>query len=559
MKTSAKNTRRPMARLAIGAAIASLVTFGVAKAAETDGITNSSNVPVSGHLFTCGAKAITPPTNAPPWTPSAFSFDISWVDHFDRAYFLADRSHNGVTATNGGFGDVLMIDINSINLRSPNPTIDNPANTTYLIPPANDVMAGMGCDMNTAFGGTAGVGRNEITGPNGLFTVNHAEVWVGDGPVLDPTGVNKFQPVQFNVSGKLTLTNPSTPPSTTITSCSSTGAICTYSGVASDYAADPCNSSVRVFDIASRQQTDHIDIGGCFRTDEGAFDPDDQVALFANPSEQTITSTNFKALNSSPFITLISTRPVAPGKHHPILKQINFNGKNHTPNANGGIEQAVYSHKTGLFYIALPGNSAAPNNGFVVVVDPSDRDNIRVSDTFNLTNCSPNGADLGPDNELLLGCGVGPEQVIDIRNGHLIRAIAGTVGGCDEVAFNAGDNHFLGACTDSNAAQDNLDISDADPVKLDQALNTHTAGAHSVAADPVTVADFVPASAASTVTGNPNVGGLCGTTSPCVLIYTSSGHDDPSEWQQEASEDRSRDDRSRDDDSRDDDSRDDRR
>ena len=116
-----------------------------------------------------------------------------------------------------------------------------------------------------------------------------------------------------------------------------------------------------------------------------------------------------------------------------------------------------------------------------------------------------------------------------------------------EVAFNAGDDHFLGACTDSNAAQDNLDISDADPVKLDQALNTHTAGAHSVAADPVTVADFVPAAA-----------GLCG-ANPCVLIYTSSGHDDPSEWQQEASEDRSRDDRSRDDDSRDDDSRDDRR
>ena len=195
MKTSAKNTRRPMARLAIGAAIASLVTFGVAKAADTDGITNSSNVPVSSQTFACGS--VTAPAGTK-WTPSSFSFDISWVDHFDRAYFLADRSHNGVTPTNGGSGDVLMIDLNSINLRSPNSGPDNPANTTYLIPPANDVMAGMGCDMNTAFGGTAGVGRNEITGPNGLFTVNHAEVWVGDGPVSDPTGATKFQPNQGN-------------------------------------------------------------------------------------------------------------------------------------------------------------------------------------------------------------------------------------------------------------------------------------------------------------------------------------------------------------------------
>ncbi len=228
-----------VARLAIGA-IAACFAIGMAKA-DTDGITNSSNVPVSAHLFKCGA-APTPAGTA--WTPSAFSFDISWVDPDLHAYFLADRSHNGVTTTSGGNGDVLLIDIESINLTSPNATVDDPNSTTYLLPPADDPMAGMGCDMNTAFGGTAGVGRNEITGPNGLFTVTNAEIWVGDGP-------GKFQPLQGD--GTVTLTNGSA----TITSCASMGAVCTYSGVPSDY-VEPilCNSSVRVFDVASRAQAD---------------------------------------------------------------------------------------------------------------------------------------------------------------------------------------------------------------------------------------------------------------------------------------------------------------
>jgi hypothetical protein len=484
--------RRSWTHISIIAAVTSFAMVGLARA-DTDGITNTSKVPVTANLFTCSAV---PPPAGSSWVPSAFSFDISWVDQNVRGYFLADRSHN-TTTPNGG--DVLFVDLN------------DPTTFSHWDPPANDPMAGIACDQNTAFGGTTGVGRNEITGPNGAFTVNHAEVWVGDGP-------SKFQPGQGHGTA------------TTV------GGATTYSGLPSDYDADPCDSSVRVFNIATHQQTDHIDIGGCFRTDEGAFDPDHQIALFANPSEQPIPAST-KALNQSPFITLISTRPVAPGQHHKILKQINFDGTRGTVLANGGIEQPVYSKKTGLFYIAIPGNSAAPSDGFVAVVDPSDRDDIKVVDNFALKNCSPNGAALGPDFELFLGCGAGPQQVIDIRKGKLIKTIAGTTGGCDEVAFNAGDDHFAGACTDSNAdGSDNIDISDADPVKFDQAINSRTKGAHSIAADPVTVADFLPAAAGT----GPNPGGLCGDT-PCILIFGSPSGDDPSARAQEIAEDRGQD------------------
>jgi hypothetical protein len=236
-------------------------------------------------------------------------------------------------------------------------------------------------------------------------------------------------------------------------------------------------------------------------------------------------------------VTLISTSPVAAGQHHKILKQINFDGTNGTVLADQGIEQAVYSAQTGMIYVAVPGTSTNPS-GYVAVIDPrhdSDRDGddhghghgdgngIHVVTNFKLTNnCAPNGAAVGPDNELFLACSAGPSQVVDIRNGHLIQVLTGTTGGCDEGAYNAGDNSFYGACTDSNSPPfDNLDISDAQPPKFDAAINVGATGAHSIAADRVTVTEWMPM-----------FGGACGTGVACVAVYGSTGGDDPSKLAQ---------------------------
>jgi hypothetical protein len=537
---------RSLVQIAVGIAIASMGLAGVARA-DTDGIANTSNVPVVAHAMAC-AQVPTVGTGTT-WTPSAFSFDISWVDAQNRAYYLADRSHNGVAAGNGGGGDVMVIDINSVNLTSANTQLPDPGTVSpegfYMLPPATDPMAGIRCDQNAAFGGTTGVGRNELTGPNGAFTVNHTEVWVGDGPS------NNWQPTQFDAGAHLLN------PSATITTCASTGAQCTYDGKAQDYAADPCNSSVRVFDLVSRQQTDHINVHGCFRTDEGAFDPVDQIAIFANPSEQSSlqgVATAFTAVDHSPFVTLISTRPKAGGPTtqdaHKILKQINFDGTNGTVLADLGVEQAVDSKDTGLFYVMVPGTSSNPS-GYVTVIDPrrdgddrhdGDHDNDRHDDdggnihvVRNIAlsgGCAPNGAALGPDFELGLFCSGNSIQVIDIRSGHLIRVISQTSGGCDEGSFNAGDNHFAGACTDG-AAQDNIDVVDADPVQFDISATTGAAGAHSIAADPVTVSFWQPAAAAAAA--GPSMHSVCG-ANPCVLIWKSTGGDDPGEFAAESHE-----------------------
>ncbi|HEY1505518.1 MAG TPA: hypothetical protein VGF92_14520 [Stellaceae bacterium] len=473
-------------QLALGFAIASLACAGVARA-DSDGITKLSQTTLTVQPITCTFTEGTPTTNT-----TNLSFDISWIDAADRAYFLADRSHGAASANNQGgkltgatTGDILYININS------------PTTSTPLTPPANDPFAGVRCDANAAFGGTNAAGRNEITGPNGVFTVNHTEAWAGDGP-------SYFNPGQTNS--------------------------------AADYATDLCDSSVRVFDLISHQQIDHINVGGCFRTDEGAFDPVDHVAIFANPSEQSSVqkiNSHATAVDHSPFVTLISTRPVAPGQHHNILAQINFDGTNGTVLADEGVEQSVYSPKTGLIYVNIPGTSTNPS-GYVTVIDPrhdGDRDGdhdgddhgrgIHVVTNFKLTNnCAPNGSAIGPDNELFLACSAGPEQIIDIRNGHLIKLLTGTTGGCDEGAYNPGDNSFYGACTDSNSPPtDNLDISDAQRPAFDTAINTGATGAHSIAADRVTVTEWMPM-----------FGGACGTGIACVAVYGSTGGDDPGEF-----------------------------
>ncbi|MGH7032849.1 MAG: hypothetical protein ACREFL_03880, partial [Stellaceae bacterium] len=59
---------------------------------------------------------------------------------------------------------------------------------------------------------------------------------------------------------------------------------------------------------------------------------------------------------------------------------------------------------------------------------------------------------------------------------------------------------------------------DAHPIKVDQAKVPTAPGAHSIAGDPVTVSNWIPAFA----------GAACGAGVACVAIYTSSGGDDKS-------------------------------
>lgn len=447
-----------------GSALAVFGLIGSLRAQETDNVTLQTTVATGNHAIVCSPGTAQANT-------TGFSFDISWIDSNAGVYLLADRSHGNAAATpdpqtGHTSGDLLEIDISTHAV-------------TPLLPPANDPMAGVRCDANANFGGSTAVGRNEITGPNGVFTVNSTEAWAGDGPS------------EFALAGQ--------------------------TDTAADYVNDPCDSSVRVFNLKTSQQTDHINLGGCFRTDEGAFDPVDQLALFANPSEQPLSGNhNASGLNRSPFISIISTDPVKPGQHHKIVKQINYDGHNGTVAANGGIEQSVYVPDTGMFYIAIPGDVAHPNDGWISVVDPGQHGShdIKVVQNISTPGCNPHGLALGIDAELFLGCNSGPERVMDARTGEILQVVSQTRGGCDEVYFNAGDNHFVGACATSTAGLFGMDQVDAQPIGFDQTIST-APGAHSIAADRTSATDWVPA-----------FGGVCTANTACVAIFGGAAEDE---------------------------------
>jgi hypothetical protein len=451
----------------VGIAVVGLGFISGARAAD---FTLVNTVNVGAHAITCNFT--TPDV-------SDFTFDISLVEPETGKYLLADSSHGRPShETEGGLlsgamdGDVLVIDIN-------NPGVG----PTFMLPPKDDPFAGRRCDDNTSFGGVPSTGptspgRNEISGPNGALLVNDREVWVGDGP-------SRFVPGQTNS--------------------------------ATDYKTDPCNSSIRIFNLRSGQQTDHINLHGCFRTDEGTYDPVDQVVLIANPSEQPSVAAidpRARTIDNSAFISLISSRyngDEANG-HHKMLAQIPFDGTSGTIKADAGIEQAVYVRETGYFYIAIPGTAEDPNDGYLAVLDPRQQ---KVLNNIKLPNCAPTGSALGPNATLMLGCG---DYVfaIDVSTGGTtgtLTAIPFPVGGefapaCDEVTYDMGSDHWGSAClTNTSKGAFDLLVVDGHSQAFDVEL-PGAPGAHSVAADPVTQSFWLPA-----------YQGVCGTNTACVAVY----------------------------------------
>lgn len=358
-------------------------------------------------------------------------FDISWIDKYARVYVLANDANASVD----------MVELNSTTL-------------TMITPTGTGAFVGKGTDPNS------NPNFNDISGPNGVTIVNHAEIWAGDAPTFS-------------------------------------GPIVANANLSVAYATDNCDSSVKVVSLISLNVTDVISTGGCFRADELSFDIDHQAVLIANDAEE-----NIGKGPSVPFITLIDANPVAQGAHHPIITKITFDGTNGTPNALGGIEQSVYSPETGYFYVSVPQDGPNATVGAVAVVSAylARRGDNPIVQKYELPGCSPTGATLGPNHELFLGCG----EVIDIRDGSVLASFP-KASGCDEVNTNPTDNLFL--CGQSAGA---LGIVNSQTLQFIQSVPGFN---RSVAADPVSLRIFGPSAANA-------VGGLCGAASAvgCIAV-----------------------------------------
>jgi hypothetical protein len=147
---------------------------------------------------------------------------------------------------------------------------------------------------------------------------------------------------------------------------------------------------------------------------------------------------------------------------HGFLGQISFKGgKTPDPNADGivatgGIEQCKFDPRTNRFLLAIPQPTSPLNVNGVVAVITAEKP-FKVDNVFKIPagpGCEqgPHGLALGPDHQVLLGCGSPSTTslVIDDRDGHTIFTLPGV--SSDEVWYNPGDNHYFLVPTPVGAA-----------------------------------------------------------------------------------------------------------
>jgi hypothetical protein len=260
-------------------------------------------------------------------------------------------------------------------------------------------------------------------------------------------------------------------------------------------------NSVKLVDTNSGSVVTTITTGTAgLRTDEGCYDKDDNLIMFANPAD------------STPYTTFINASTNA------IVGKLLFTG-------SAGLEACVYDPATKNFFINNDGTPANPAGELDVISAASAVAGApSIAQAFPEGNCAPTGIDLGPNHQLVIGCDppAGSPQLTLIMNtsGAIVKTIT-QVGGSDEVAYDAFTNRYYTASRDWTAdgiSQTGSSTAVFTPVLgvIDAATNTWIAnipigkGSHSVAADSSTGHVFVPVPATATANGGVNVYGLAG-------------------------------------------------
>ena len=164
-----------------------------------------------------------------------------------------------------------------------------------------------------------------------------------------------------------------------------------------------------------------------------------------------------------------------------------------------GLEQSVWSPRTGLIYISVP-IVGTGTTGEIAVINPRSR---AIVGAFPV-QCQPAGLAIGPDLHAVVGCSdtSGPNKqilIINLKNGKTLATLTSFQGtklnGADEVWYNPSTNQYFVASSSATNGSGNpqpiLIIIDAATNQATQTIAT-AAGDHSVAADPVRDHVFLP-------------------------------------------------------------------
>lgn len=362
------------------------------------------------------------------------SFDISFVDPVIGLYLLADRTNKAV--------DV----------------IDTTTNTVLV-------------QLTSSFAGATP--SNDNAGPDGIITVNHREVWAGDGP-----------------------------------------------------------SEVKVINLFSQQTTHVIPTGGVNRADELCFDPTDELVLVANDAESPFPFVSIiSTVNYSVLARITMNGTVAPGgtikspaatngieqcqwdertkKFYVNIPEVNGPGNDTQPGAVVTISPTTLQI-VNVFSIPIA-NCAGPQG---MAIGPGHQILLGCND--------PNKT-------------VPSTVVIDDRNGGILGTVPNE-DGADEVWYNSGDDQYFlarsGGLIGLTLAQQ-LGVIDATKVlPVDQSVDVGLPNlppasphgtAHSVAADPVFNQVYVPIPSTAGGTVCSSAGGS--DAQGCIAVFTAA-HDD---------------------------------
>ena len=320
------------------------------------------------------------------------------------------------------------------------------------------------------------------------------------------------------------------------------------------------NSTLKVFDLdapTARALKQSIPTGGTTRVDEIALTTDGRLLLAANNAED------------PPFGTLFSANGDAKVSNVTALLKVVVTNAILPKGFGLSIEQPAWDPKTERFYVSVPviannptgcnyGQLAGPItcDGGLLVVDPTTAtapttvlgafDPTTNTGVVPLTKCGPNGATVGPHDNLLLGCT--PQNnpsntdtlVINAKTKNF--ALIGNITGSDEVWFNSGDfRYYLGAsraCGTAGTCPDPthgfpgfaaLAVVDETSVLIETI--PQSSASHSVAADSKRNFIYVPQVAPVSVVGSggdiTTVGqGICGSMNGCVAVYVHTDDED---------------------------------
>jgi hypothetical protein len=279
---------------------------------------------------------------------------------------------------------------------------------------------------------------------------------------------------------------------------------------AGDGLIPPETSTLKAVDIATGK-TVVMNTGGTGRSDELCEAVSHEIVMVANDRAADL------------FVTFWDTE-----SHTMLGKPLVFKGGPDAMgiNAAGGIEQCKFDPRINKFLLAIPQPSSPKNvNGVVAVISP---EAFKVENFFPISTTSgcdqgPHGLAIGPDHQVLLGCGSpsAASLIIDDRNGNTLFTLSGV--STDEAWYNPGDNHYFLVPTNAAGTQGALAPIDA-ATGAEDSMATANGSSRVVAADMLKNQVYVVLPGPDDVASGGS--GLCpNAKTGCIGVYRAK-HDD---------------------------------